>query len=135
MPELHFSELLSLKPSQPPSARVAWGNDHHGFLPFDKQIIEMNLGMVLRLGRLPCGKPLAFRQARDCFGGYAAEAKPLSLKRQTESRRLSARAAAKPRPEFHFVIRSSKTSRNVARDSVCLAMSSVGGTVGNQGDD
>jgi len=32
---------------------------------------------ILRLCRLPCGKPPAFRQASDFFSGYAAEAKPL----------------------------------------------------------
>jgi hypothetical protein len=35
---------------------------------------------AMRLCRLPCGKPLAFRQVRDSFGGYAArgEASPPS---------------------------------------------------------
>ena len=45
----------------------------------------------------PCGKPLAFRQVLDFLGGFAArdEASPFQ-KWRTESRRLSAREAAKP---------------------------------------
>ena len=38
----------------------------------------MKLWNGLRLRR-PRAKPRAFRQARDCFGGYAAEAKPLLI--------------------------------------------------------
>jgi len=53
--------------------------------------------LVMRLCRHPCGKPLAFRQARASFGGCAAggKASPLS-NGQSESLRLSARVAAKP---------------------------------------
>src|SRR6185436_13819361 len=50
-----------------------------------------------RLCRFLCGNSPAFRRARYCFGGYAAEAKPLTFsKAKTESRRLSAREAAQP---------------------------------------
>ena len=51
----------------------------------------------MRLCRVPCGKPLAFRQGDNSFGGSAArgEASPLLMER-TESQRLSARDAAKP---------------------------------------
>jgi len=51
----------------------------------------------MRLGRFPCGKPLAFRQAFSSSAAMPPEAKPLLLEvSRTESQRLSAREAAKP---------------------------------------
>jgi len=59
----------------------------------------------MRLCRLPCGKPQAFRDGRDSFRGYAARGEASPFKKRTESRRLSAleggKAAtdwAKPHP-------------------------------------
>ena len=50
-----------------------------------------------RLCRLPCGMPLAFRQATDSFGGYAARGEASRFSKvRPESQRHSAREAAKP---------------------------------------
>jgi len=65
--------------------------------------------MVLRLRRLPCGKPLAFRQDCNSFCGCAAEAKPHLYYELTESQRLSARVAAKPQEQNPEAFRKNKT--------------------------
>jgi Amidohydrolase len=57
----------------------------------------VSLRKFLRLGRAPCGKPLAFRIASKLSCGSAAlEAQPQRQALPTESQRLSARTAAKP---------------------------------------
>ena len=69
----------------------------------------------MRLCRVPCGKPLAFRQGDNSFGGSAArgEASPLLMER-TESQRLSARDAAKP-PKTQYPIPSPKHKAQSSR--------------------
>ena len=71
---------------------------------------------LARLCRLPCGKPLAFRHACDFVGGYAArgEASP-GYKLPTESRRLSAREAAKPQSKDHFKSKIPSNQRSLQR--------------------
>ena len=78
----------------------------------------------MRLCRLPCGKPPAFRQAGNSLGGYAAPRRSLSfVKWRTESRRLSAREAAQPQEQLiadawaTTSLRADRENRNLRRDS------------------
>jgi hypothetical protein len=77
----------------------------------NSRVLCVGIPLVMRLCRLPCGKPPAFRSAprnekRLRLGGLAAK----TVAGLTESQRLSARGAAKPQtiPKFHLVICLSK---------------------------
>ena len=83
------------------------------------------LSIELRLCRLPCGKPPAFRSPLRIAGGYASARRSRQrLAFLTESRRLSAREAAKPQTtQSIFVVHCRSTSnvvRVTARANVCL---------------
>ena len=67
--------------------------------------------VVLRLCRLPCGKPLAFLSSPRMRGGFASGGKAAkTVAGLTESQRLSTREAAQPQA-FQIFISSTRLHR------------------------